>query len=176
MNKINFILDLGIFTAFLLALEPEVTGLEVHEWLSVALAGTLIVHLLLHWEWVVGVLKAFFRKLFHISRLKFLVDALLLVAMVTVMVSGLMISRVIFPALGVSIMENQDWRILHSLSADLVLWLTALHFALNWKWVVAMFRRYIVAPFTSLHLRGASPQTQLVKVEVERVHKSKLTR
>ncbi len=172
MNKANLILDAGIFTAFLLALEPEVTGLEVHEWLSVALAGTLIVHLLLHWEWVVGVLKSFFRKLFHISRLKFVVDALLLVAMITVMVSGLMISRVVFPALGISIMENQDWRTLHSFSADLVLWLTALHFALNWKWVIAMFKRYLVSPLASLRLRGVSPQVQPVVVEVERVRKS----
>jgi hypothetical protein len=172
MNKTNFILDAGIFAAFLMALEPEVTGLEIHEWLSVALAGTLIVHLLLHWDWVIGVLKTFFRKLFHISRLKFVVDALLLVAMVTVMVSGLMISRVVFPALGVSVIENQDWRILHSLSADLMLWLTALHFALNWKWVVSMFKRYIVSPIASLRLRGTTPQAQPVMVEVERVRKS----
>lgn len=172
MNKTNFLLDTGIFVAFLVALEPEVTGLEIHEWLSVALAGTLIVHLLLHWDWAVGVLKTFFRKLIHVSRLKFVVDAVLLVAMITVMVSGLMISRAVLPVLGLTVPENSDWRMLHSLSADLVLWLTALHFALNWKWVVSMIKRYVVAPIASLQWRTAKPQVQPIPVEIEHNRKS----
>ncbi|BAJ62830.1 DUF4405 domain-containing protein [Anaerolinea thermophila] len=172
MNKINFLLDAGIFLAFLLALEPELTGLEIHEWLSVALAGTLILHLFLHWDWVVGVLKTFFCKLIHISRLKFVVDALLLVAMIAVMVSGLMISRVVLPVLGLTVPENQDWRMLHTLSADLVLWLTALHFALNWKWVVSMIKRYVVAPIASLQWRTVKPQVQPIPVEIEHNRKS----
>lgn len=172
MNKTNFLLDAGIFTAFLVALEPEVTGLEIHEWLSVALAGTLIVHLLLHWDWVIGVAKTFFRKLIHVSRLKFVVDTLLLVAMVTVMVSGLMISRTVLPALGLSLPENDTWRGLHTLSADVVLWLAALHFALNWKWVVSMFKRYVAAPIATLKWRFAKPQAQPVLVEIENRRKS----
>ncbi|GIV63852.1 MAG: DUF4405 domain-containing protein [Chloroflexota bacterium] len=171
MNKTNFFLDTAIFGGFLAALTPELTGLPIHEWLSLALAGTLIVHLLLHWNWITAVLKTFFRKLFHLSRLKFAVDFLLLISMVTVMVSGLMVSRVVLPVLGLTVTENPVWEVLHSLSAELVLWLAALHVALNWKWVVSAFKRYILIPLRSVRLRAFGTQAQPVVVKAETPHR-----
>ena len=97
MHKTNFMIDLGIFAAFLVALEPRLTGETLHEWFSLAFAGVLIVHLLLHWKWVVNVGRNFFRKLWHTSRLKFVVNALLFTSFTVLMMSGLMISRSVLP-------------------------------------------------------------------------------
>lgn len=93
MNKTNLWIDTGIFAAFLVAMEPRFSGVAVHEWLSLALAGTIIVHLLLHWKWISSVLLRFFKKLWHSSRLKFVIDTLLFTAFVGVMASGIVISR-----------------------------------------------------------------------------------
>lgn len=150
MNKTNLLIDLGIFGAFLVAMEPRLTGVAIHEWLSVAFAATVVVHILLHWKWVMTVGKTFFRKLWRISRLKFVVDVLLFVAVTGVMTSGLLISHSVVPALGIALEENRAFRVLHSLSADAALILMGVHFALNWKWVVAMLKRYTIDPLFNM--------------------------
>jgi hypothetical protein len=165
MNKTNLWVDASIFIGFVVAMNPSLTGITVHEWFSLALAGTLIVHLLLHWKWITTVAIRFFRKLFHTSRLKFLVDVLLFTACTVVMMSGLMISRSIVDVLGINLASNPSWRFLHSTSADAALWLVGLHFALNWKWVVSMVKRHILTPLFSL---GRRNNTRPVPVPVDK--------
>ncbi len=100
MTLKNFLLDILLFVAVLIAFEPRLSGIPIHEWLSLALGITLLVHLLWHWDWIINVGKRYFKRLFHLSRLKFFVDLLFLIAFVTVMVSGLLISRSILPLSG----------------------------------------------------------------------------
>jgi len=151
--KKNLIIDTGIFLSFLAAMEPRMTGVALHEWLSVALAGTILIHLLLHWDWIAAVALKFFRKLLHTSRLKFVVDLLLFIAMTALMVSGLMISKVVLPALGLAAPQDFAWRMLHSTTADASLVLLGLHFALNWKWVVFAVKKSVFAPAAALFAR-----------------------
>ena len=159
MNKTNLLVDLGIFAGLLVAAAPGLTGLALHEWLSVAFFGTIIAHLVLHWKWLVSIGAQFFRKLFHSSRLQFVVDVLLFVAFITVMTSGLAISRNVLAFLGiVSIANNPVWRQLHSLSANLTILAAGLHFALHWDWVVSMTKRYILKPVLSIFGSHKQPQ------------------
>lgn len=153
MNKKNFWIDAAIFAGFLVAMNPPLTGIAIHEWLSLALAGTVVVHLLLHLKWITTVGARFIRRLFHSSRLKFVVDVVLFIAFTLVMVSGIMISRSVLTMLGVRLVSNPAWRFLHSASADAALWLVALHFALNWKWLVEMTKRILFSPLASLWRR-----------------------
>lgn len=150
MNKTNLLIDLGIFTAFLAAEEPHLTGNTIHEWLSLALAATVVVHIVFHWKWIAGVGFQFFKKLFHVSRLKFVVDVLLFIAFTAVIMSGVMISRSFLGTLGIQMAHNSSWKMVHNLSANLALLMVGLHFALNWKWVVSMLNRYTVLPIRRL--------------------------
>jgi hypothetical protein len=159
MNKTNLLIDTAIFAAFLVAMEPRFSGISIHEWLSLALAATVVVHLLLHWKWIVGVGKRFFHKLWHTSRLKFFVDTLLFVDFIAIMLSGLLISRIVLPTLGVSIFrENNIWRLLHTLSADMGIWLVGLHFALSWDWVVHTLKQDVAEPLLRLFRPKPAPQ------------------
>ncbi len=147
MNKTNLLVDTSILVAFLVAMEPRFSGLAIHEWLGVSLAATILIHLLLHWKWITGVAGRFFQKLWHTARLKFVVDSLLFVDFVAIIMSGIMISRVVLPSLGLSIAQaGVSWRALHSWAADTGILLVGLHFALNWGWVVSTVRRLIVNP------------------------------
>jgi hypothetical protein len=144
--KTNLIVDSLILIAFLVAFEPALTGIAIHEWLSLAFGATLILHILLHWKWVVQVTLKFFRMLFHSSRFNYLVNAALFIAFVLVMLSGLLISESILPTLGIRLTGSPTWRFLHSSSADAVVFLVGLHFALHWKWIVNTIKRYVVKP------------------------------
>ncbi len=163
MTKTNLWIDIGVFAGFLVAMNPALTGIAIHEWFSLALAAALIVHLLLHWKWVTTVAIQFFRRLFHTSRLKFVVDVLLFTAFTVVMMSGIIISRSLASVLGLSLAADPIWRFVHSASADVSLVLVGLHFALNWNCVVTMIKRYILSPLPSFG-RGENRQPAPVKV------------
>jgi hypothetical protein len=145
-NKSNFLVDSAIFAGFLVASQPAMTGLAIHEWLSVSFLGAGVVHILLHWEWIKAVTAQFFKKLWHASRLNYVLNVLLLFALTAVMLSGLMISKSVMPFLGLSGLGNPGWRMIHSTSADAILILIGLHVALHWKWIVNTTNRYLINP------------------------------
>ena len=155
--KTNLLIDLGIFVALLVALEPGLTGIPIHEWFSAAFAGAIVVHLLLHWDWIVSITAHFLKRLFHETRFNYVVDFLVFLSFITVMLSGLLISRTVFPALGIQVQVTRAWRSIHSLSADASLLLIGLHFAMHWKWIVSSLKRYIFTPLAALFHRAESP-------------------
>ncbi len=59
-NRMKLLLDFSAFVAFLVAMDPRSSGIAVHEWLTIALAATVIVHLLLNWSWIVSAVKRLF--------------------------------------------------------------------------------------------------------------------
>jgi len=150
INVANLMIDIGIFLAVLLALEPSFTGLAIHEWFALSLLGMIIIHLLVHWKWLVSVTGKFFQNLWHDSRLNYIVDALFFVAFTAAVMTGLMVSHVVMPFLNIKIAEDPVWPKLHGLAADATLYLTALHTALHWNWFVKLVNRYLVLPVRSI--------------------------
>ena len=153
-TKTNLWLDVGIFVAFLLALDPRLTGIAIHEWLSLAAAAAVGAHLVLHWEWIVAVTRRFFGRTSGTARLNYVVDALFFINLIIIMLSGVMVSQAVLPALGLAAPDGSFWLILHSLSADWAVVLVAVHTALHWKWIVQALRRYVIRPVGGLW-RGA---------------------
>ncbi len=149
-NRINLFLDAAVFAAFVLAMAPRVTGIAVHEWMSLAIAAVIVVHLLLHWEWIVGMAPRFFAALFHESRLNFLVDIVFFMALVVVMSSGVVISKVAAPALGFSFPFSFVWKQTHRISADVALITLGVHCGLHGKWISQNGKRCFVDPIVGL--------------------------
>lgn len=146
ITKRNFLVDGLILISFLILSEPAITGISLHEWLGLSFFAMIVIHLFYHWDWIVQVTLRYFRKLFHSSRLNYLVDLFLLISFVATMLSGLIISRTILPLFAITIVHNHSWRFIHDFSANLMLFLVAVHFALHWKWIVTYFKRLIVVP------------------------------
>lgn len=161
-NKI--ITDLIVVASTLILLSEKLTGEAIHEWLGVAALAAVLTHLLLSFDWIAAVTKRFFQKQSLQARLNYIFSALLFVAMVIAFYSGLMISKVALPALGLSITGGMGWKSLHSLSSDATLYIVGLHLALNWKWVM----RHMLQPIGNLFHRRQpqSLQPQAVPVKI----------
>jgi hypothetical protein len=134
------LLDVTMFVSFLIATAPRWSGLAIHEWLSIALAGTVIVHLLWHWQWIIQVGKSFVGALSFTARLNYLLNAAFFVSFVLLMYSGIAISEDAMPWLGVSAFNNRAWRMHHHTLSDITLIIMAIHVAVNWQWIVNLFR------------------------------------
>jgi hypothetical protein len=99
--KTNLFLDMAIFAGFLVVSNPLLTGMTIHEWLALTFAAAIVTHLLFHWNWLVTLAKQFFKKLFHRSRLNYVVDALFFVAITATMLSGILISKSMLSVVGI---------------------------------------------------------------------------
>jgi hypothetical protein len=146
-NKINLTLDIFLVSVFLVTMSPRFSGLAIHEWLSIAFGGAMVVHLLLHWQWIIEISKRFLGNAPGISRLNYLLNGLLFIAMTVVMVSGIVISEIVLPSFGILWVGAEAWQRIHTLSADVSLVLVGLHIAFHWQWIVNAFKRYLMAPF-----------------------------
>jgi hypothetical protein len=142
-NSLNLLVDLSVFVGFLAATAPLFTGLAIHEWLSLAVAVVIIVHLLLHWNWIVGITKRLFGRVSHASRVNYLLNTLLFIAFTIVTFTGVMISEEVLPLFGLRLAHDGAWRQLHGLASNASVILIGLHVALHWNWIVNVARRLL---------------------------------
>lgn len=142
-TKRNLWIDLLIVVSFLLATQPQLTGMTIHEWLSLTLAAGLLTHLLLHWRWVYETIRRFFSRLARQARLNLLLNLALLIAFTLIIFTGLMISEEVLPFIGLRGVHGGVWQRLHTTVSDLSIWLVGLHLALHWKWIVNATQKYM---------------------------------
>jgi len=127
-------------------MEPRSSGIPIHEWLAISILAVLVVHLLLSWDWIVQTTRRFLGKLNTQTRLNYLLNWSLFIDVMLLMLSGLVISEVVMPTLGIGLPRNFAWRGLHEFSANLFIILLGLHTALHWSWVADTFKRYVFQP------------------------------
>lgn len=156
-TAVNLWLDLALFAAMLLALAPAFTGLAIHEWLSLALAVTVIAHLLRHWSWLSAIGRRFLGRLPGPARLNALLNLAFFIDLTLIMFTGVVISREALPWLGLPTSPSPLWSSLHRLTADLSVFIVGLHLAVHWKWLVSAGRRYLINPLFTLGRRPAAP-------------------
>ena len=142
-TKFDFWLDLVLLVAMTLDYSFRFTGLAIHEWIGVAFVVLLPVHLVQHWDWVVRTTRRLRTKWRSPSRetLRWTVDLLLLPVMVLCVASGLLVSRSALPAIGLRPGNDRFWNGLHTTSADLTMFLVAVHVALSWRWALTVVKR-----------------------------------
>src|SRR6185503_815821 len=149
-TKIKLVLDVIIFIAFLIAMEPRSSGITIHEWLATSLIAVLVVHLLLSWDWITSLTRRFIGKLNSQSRINYVLNWFLFIDGSIIMLSGFMISESLMPYLGIQLPRNFAWRGLHEFSTNLFILLLRLRTALHWGWVVDTFKRYVFQPIFRL--------------------------
>lgn len=137
-NKSYFklLIDILITITFVLLFNKMVLGgLVFHEIAGIGIGLGIVVHIVLNFQWVKKVsLRLFDRKLPGKIRLGYLLNILLLISMIFIMISGLFISKIVFPTLRIG---NEAWfKMSHISISYLTLILIGIHIGLHWKWVI----------------------------------------
>ena len=140
-TRLDFWLDALLLVAYTLAYSLGFTGIATHEWLGIGLGVALLVHITLHWDWVVRTTGKLLRPNGR-ERFIWLVNLLLLVSMTLCIASGILISEVALPQLGITPAPSSFWRQVHDTTATLTLILVPVHAALRWRWIVGVARRF----------------------------------
>ena len=154
-HRTKLVIDIATFVAFLVTMEPRASGIPVHEWLSLAAAAVIVVHLLLNWEWIASVTRRISKAANADTRLNYVLNWALFIDGVLIMLSGLMISRAVLPAFDYTMPRSHTWRELHDVTANTFLVLLGVHVAMHWRWIKTHLTR-LVAPI----LRGGAAQSQ----------------
>lgn len=142
--KINVYLDVLLTIIFIVEMEEHFTGLPIHEWLGVFFAGAFLVHILLHWDWVVNLTRKFFQNWLHETRLNYILNALLLGALFIVTITGILMSRTLGLSITLATELEAPIHMLHLVGSELVLILVALHVAMHWKWIQTNAAKYLL--------------------------------
>jgi Domain of unknown function (DUF4405) len=125
----------------------------VHDWAGVAMLAGLLMHVVLHWEWVVCVASRFTRRLPRQARTNFGLDAILGIVFLAVSISGLISwlapgggyhggRNPAYNALVLGL-SRDGWNDLHLWAGVAMISLALLHLALHWKWILCTLRNFI---------------------------------
>jgi hypothetical protein len=141
-TRVDFWFDAVLLLGYTVAYSYGFTGIAIHEWLGIGLGLALLIHLTLHWDWVIRETRRLFSPRGHDKGI-WLVNLALLLAMTLCVVSGILISRVALPQVGFFILGGPFWSRLHVLTAEVTLGLVPVHVAVRWRWIVSVGRRLL---------------------------------
>jgi len=94
-------LDVAMTILFVTLIYAYDTGLVFHEIVGLSISALFASHILLNWSWVKNITKNLFNRRLKVSaKLKYALNATTFLTVATVIITGILISKVIFPSLG----------------------------------------------------------------------------
>ncbi|MEI8133390.1 MAG: twin-arginine translocation signal domain-containing protein [Leptolinea sp.] len=133
-QKANWWLDAILFTGFIVTFLMDFTGVELHQWIGIAIGVILLVHLAFHFNWVVTVVDRFFGTLKWQARINLLIDGLLVGCFQMIILTGLLIST----WFNLTLNNYHFWKTVHILSSVTTLFMLLLKIVLHRKWIVCV--------------------------------------
>lgn len=142
-TRLNLILDTALALVFATLMEEHFTGLRIHEIVGIAVAVAFLTHIALHLDWIINITRTFFVKLFHETRLNYVLNLALFVDMIVIIATGILISRTLGLSLGVAASAQFPLQLIHTGASQLGLIIVGFHVALHWKWILTSVQKYM---------------------------------
>ena len=143
LHRTRYVMDSLLLVFFILANVPQV-NLPFHEWISFVFIVPFIIHLLLHYDWVLKTPPRFFQRIGGEIRFNFIFDCLLYLMMILVIISGILASEVVLP-LFMQFEALPFWTEVHHKYSNLLIILVGVHLGMHWRWIAeltkTMFRK-----------------------------------
>lgn len=141
-NLQRLVLDVFMLLAIALFFKKNVLTLSYHEIAGLAIILLFVLHLIINRKWIVTVTKKFFDKSVKTrTKVGYVVDFLLLVCFIIILVTGIMISKIVF-----HFEAPNSAKLLHFMCSALVLILMGVHLGLHWPF----FKNYLKKWFSFL--------------------------
>lgn len=136
-------IDLLLMLLIILLLSPRITGLGVHEILGLVLFVPVIVHLLFSWTWISQAARRLFSGANTYTRFNYFLTSVLFILVVVEIVSGIVISQVALPVMGIHTIYDSAWRTVHNMMLNWIKICVGIHTAANWKVILAAFKNLV---------------------------------
>jgi hypothetical protein len=150
-SQTNWIIDVALFVGFIIACWLDLTGIDMHQWLGLAVGVMGNFHLLSHRSWVKSATLGFFKKLSSPARAFYLLDLGLLLGLGSILFSGLVISTWFGQP-----SNSPIWKQAHVVASVITLLLIVLKIGLHWRWVIGVANRHIFG-LAAMHTNLRSP-------------------
>jgi hypothetical protein len=151
------------------------TGWEwIHTWLSLGMVAIALIHIVLHWKWILSTTKRVVRDIFTSKKSDMnakgwqnvLVDGLVAVCFLICAISGVYYifageSRGGLAADPIFLFSRTTWEVIHTWSSVVFISAGIVHFAIHWGWVTKVTRKVF------RRVTGESKQTVLEQVVFE---------
>jgi hypothetical protein len=134
------VLDSTMFLSFIVLMSWRLSGVTAHEWIGLSLIALILAHLVVHWGWVEGTVGRVSRPGHRGGLIALLLNTALFISMGTALVSGVVISKVVFPNKMLP-GDYLHWHSLHDGASTFTLFILGLHVALNWDRIRSSVRR-----------------------------------
>jgi hypothetical protein len=141
LQKTRYVMDTLFLVSFMIVSAPQTTGTPLHEWLSLLFVVPFLIHLLLHWDWIMRSFSRLSSKISGKERFNTAWSYLLYFMMLLVFVSGFLVSMALLPALNVDTHIQDFWSKMHHDSATFIMPMLGIHLALHWSWIVKFTKR-----------------------------------
>lgn len=141
MSKVRAILDIFFFLLMVLVLIPQSTGIPIHEWASFIILLPFFLHLIINWNWISTNSTKLVKGQLKKTTFDYFFNWVLYFFMITVTVSGIVISEAALPVFGIHFKPDNFWSVIHNVSATLFMVLLGVHLALHWKWIKGAIRK-----------------------------------
>ena len=144
-NIVKVVLDAVMALVFaILFNKSALGGMLFHEIAGLAFGAFIVFHMVLNRAWLKGVTKKLFcKKLPARTRAAYIIDALLLTALAVIIMTGILMSRELFPNL-FNISLNVEG--LHKSVSYIALLLAGAHLGLSWNRVAAIVKKLLKLP------------------------------
>ncbi|MGL5354127.1 MAG: DUF4405 domain-containing protein, partial [Clostridium sp.] len=147
MKKINYIkFGLNILMAIVFVMlfnKRAVIPMTFHEIAGLVIGVAFIMHMTLNSKWIKQVsLNLFNSKTNFKTKLGYIIDILLLICFIIIIISGILISKVVFPNFRIN--SSISFKSLHISMSYITLLLVGIHLGTHWNWVVNVFKKIFV--------------------------------
>lgn len=136
MRKPRVVFDIAVLAVYVVAANPVLTGIPLHEYLGLGAFVVIAAHVVASGAGLAGRGRP--------GRL--VLNAVLLVALAATVVSGVMVSGDVLPALGLYATGYHFWDPLHALAAKVLLAALLVHVVLRGPGVGCVLRRAATVP------------------------------
>ncbi len=123
----------------------------VHTWTGAAMIAVVMVHLVIHWKWVVSMIRRTWNELTGKcgcmnarGRWNLILNGVVAVSFLLTALSGvyfMFVSGARWAADPMILFSRYTWDMLHTWSGVVMIFAAVLHFAIHWRWVVNVTRK-----------------------------------